>query len=408
MSCWGSNFVRFIADNLGGDGAGAIDSRVPVRVEGIDNAVLLSAGERHTCALIATGRVRCWGLRGLGMLGDGSYGPGSSAPIDVVGIDDAVDLIQCGTSDFSCALLSGGSVRCWGINTHGQLGNGQFGYSTTPVAVVGLGGNGAGLSPNEAILHGSWYDPATSGQGTGFDIIRSGEQWVLFATWYTYSLDGSEKLWFTLQGVSEPAAATQTLDLFVTDDGVFNRPPAVSARRVGSGTFRILSPTQLRLDFNFDEADPRWPADGWMTLTKLAGNPGIALNLQERQLEGSWYNPVTSGQGLNIDLITLDHGPAMVFMPWYTYSADGSQRLWLTLQGRAEPDDESVITLDILLNENGRFNQPPATPAERFGLARVRKTSLDTMQVAFEFDTDDPRWQREGTMTLQRIGEFRP
>jgi len=96
---------------------------LPVYVLGITNAVQVSAGgEDHTCALLSSGAVKCWGANGSGQLGDGSYDD-SNVSVNVVGITDAVDISAGGAH--TCAALSSGAVKCWGWNEYGQLGDGR-------------------------------------------------------------------------------------------------------------------------------------------------------------------------------------------------------------------------------------------------------------------------------------------
>ncbi|MEZ4449791.1 MAG: hypothetical protein R3B09_09935 [Nannocystaceae bacterium] len=93
-------------------------------------AVALATGDRHTCALLDDGKVKCWGYNGYGQLGLGdskSRGKhpgemGDSLPyVDLGG--DAV-AISAGL-DSSCALLADNTLKCWGDNFYGQLGLGD-------------------------------------------------------------------------------------------------------------------------------------------------------------------------------------------------------------------------------------------------------------------------------------------
>jgi hypothetical protein len=142
IKCWGTN-----ADGQLGDGKTSQPSATPVAVEGITHAIAVRTGSFDTCALISGGSVECWGGNQDGDLGDASI-EGSSSPVPVSGITGAI-AIEASAFDV-CALLSGGSVECWGNNDDGQLGDGTStgpdgpetcqdeACSTTPVSVSGI------------------------------------------------------------------------------------------------------------------------------------------------------------------------------------------------------------------------------------------------------------------------------
>ena len=101
-------------------------------------ASAIATGNFHTCAIVTGGTVECWGNNADGQLGDGTN-TDSSRPVAVVGLGSTATAITTG-DDFSCALLTGGTVECWGDNDARELGNGSSTPSPTPVAVSGLSG----------------------------------------------------------------------------------------------------------------------------------------------------------------------------------------------------------------------------------------------------------------------------
>ncbi len=131
VKCWGKNEVGQL-----GDGVEVLKS-TPTKVIGLNGDVsFVSAGGSHTCVLMVTGGVKCWGSGG--QLGISSTIPHFS-PVDVWGLSSGVKAIAAGASH-TCALMETGGVKCWGINYHGQLGNNSLEDSYIPVDVVNLGG----------------------------------------------------------------------------------------------------------------------------------------------------------------------------------------------------------------------------------------------------------------------------
>jgi len=135
IKCWGRNLYG----QLGNASDGSFRP-VSVRVQDdgyLTGATAISAGFYHTCALMQGGTVRCWGWNPFGQVGNGTTA-NAQYPVAVSGLTGAI-AISAG-SRHSCALLTGGTVKCWGENYYGQLGNGLTTNSSTPVAVSGLSG----------------------------------------------------------------------------------------------------------------------------------------------------------------------------------------------------------------------------------------------------------------------------
>ncbi|MDQ3031606.1 MAG: hypothetical protein M3Y87_04255 [Myxococcota bacterium] len=130
--CWGRN-----AEGQLGDGTTSDRAR-PTVVSGLSDGVRSIAGDsQHTCAVLESGAVRCWGYNRSGQLGDGTT-TSRSVPVAVVGLTTGVAAVTAG-GDVTCALLDAGGARCWGTNGFGQLGDGTTTDRATPTPVVGLG-----------------------------------------------------------------------------------------------------------------------------------------------------------------------------------------------------------------------------------------------------------------------------
>lgn len=135
VKCWGQ------ANSSGQLGNGTTTaSSTPVQVTGITNAIQVNASYSHSCALLNNGTVKCWGQNTTGQLGDGTT-TNSSSPVQVTGLSNAIQ-ISSGFNDysnnFSCALINDGTVKCWGANYNGSLGNGTYTQSNSPVLVSGI------------------------------------------------------------------------------------------------------------------------------------------------------------------------------------------------------------------------------------------------------------------------------
>ena len=129
--CWGKN-----SDGQLGDGT-TTSSSTPVSVSGISTAVSIALGSYHSCAILTDGSIKCWGKGSSlgGLLGNGAT-TSSSSPVSVSGITTATSIAL--GDYFSCAVLTDGSVKCWGNNGYGQLGDGSSTHSSIPVSVSGI------------------------------------------------------------------------------------------------------------------------------------------------------------------------------------------------------------------------------------------------------------------------------
>ncbi len=165
IRCWGSGAngrLGYNSTNSVGDGIGAaITSAGDVPLGGL--AIQISAGNGHTCAVLATGGVRCWGVGGSGQLGyNNALNVGDSAGTSILAAGDvplggSATQVAAGFLH-TCALLVGGAVRCWGSGSNGPLGynNGAsvgdgVGLAITAAGDVPLGGIATQISVSNTV-----------------------------------------------------------------------------------------------------------------------------------------------------------------------------------------------------------------------------------------------------------------
>ena len=145
VACWGDNAHGQLGD-------GSYTQRLtPVRVcasgsgatcggDVLENAVDVAGGWYHTCALVNVDEVKCWGEGDDGQLGDNDEEI-RNHPVDVCEdalceavLDGVVEIVV--GFEHSCARLAGGTVKCWGRNKFGEIGDGTNINRHTPVDVV--------------------------------------------------------------------------------------------------------------------------------------------------------------------------------------------------------------------------------------------------------------------------------
>lgn len=141
LYCWGSN-----SDNiLGIPGSPLDDVLEPTRVPVSGQVRAAAMGYANMCAVTDEHDILCWGSNTVGQLGNGEYvavgadpNVTPSFPARPSGLDGRVDSVAIGGATI-CARTTDGRIYCWGSGSHGELANGSFGSSLTPVEVTGIG-----------------------------------------------------------------------------------------------------------------------------------------------------------------------------------------------------------------------------------------------------------------------------
>ncbi|CAB5514306.1 hypothetical protein LMG26857_03365 [Achromobacter anxifer] len=131
VRCWGANNMGQLGDRT------AVDKITPVTAVGV-TAKQVAIGSTSTCVVNTAGGAQCWGANGEGQLGNGTKN-NSQVPVDVTGLAANVAYISLPTNaQFACAVTTAGGAKCWGNGASGQLGNSAWGNSLVPVDVTGL------------------------------------------------------------------------------------------------------------------------------------------------------------------------------------------------------------------------------------------------------------------------------
>lgn len=124
---------------LGNNTTSADISETLTIISGLTDVIDIRSASKSVCALISDGTIKCWGDNVYGQLGIGNTDD-QSTPQTVDDISTAIS-IGAGHNHF-CALLDGGTVKCWGHGNYGELGNGATDNQSTPVLADITGATG--------------------------------------------------------------------------------------------------------------------------------------------------------------------------------------------------------------------------------------------------------------------------
>jgi pseudomonalisin len=274
---------------------------------------------------------------------------------------------------------------------------------------------GSAVNLDQHGITGSWYNPATSGQGFEIEVypdLGGAGQGLLFAGWFTYDTSAAGgRRWYALSGNVNSASAAATLSILAVESGNFNAAPSVAANgTVGQATIKLSDCNTGTLAYIFTDGSGR---SGTIPLARLTpnvtcsttGDNGSAAS--DYLLSGNWYNPNTSGQGL-----IFDFSPAInnVFAAWYTFAPNGQQlggaasQNWFTLQsGQFAPGTTALNNIAIAETSGGVFNSPTATSSTQVGTANIAFQNCDAMTLTYHF-TSGQNQGLSGAINLVRAG----
>ena len=275
----------------------------------------------------------------------------------------------------------------------------------------------AGLDLDQHGLTGSWYEPATSGQGIEFevfpDMIGPGTAFVAGA-WFTYDVapaGGVERQrWYSFGGNAQRGAANVPLTIYRNVGGNFDAPPMTTASAVGSGTLAFTDCMNGTFTYTFTDGRA-----GSIPITRITPNvtcvtQGTPPTNPDFGFSGNWYDPATSGQGLVVETNPL---APVFFFTWYTYAPVGqgagvAGQRWFTGQTSYVPGSRAM-TATLYETTGGVFDTPtnPAPATVPVGTANVTLASCASIQLHYAF-TAGGNAGRSGTIALARVGPVPP
>jgi len=142
-----------------GDGGSNTNTNAPsstaINLGSGRTAVAVSAGYRHTCAILDNGEAKCWGWDSYGQLGDGGSNTDTNAPSSTainLGSGRTAVAVSAG-QEHTCAILDNGDLKCWGYDSQGQLGDGGTNTDTNAPSSTAINlGSGRTVAVSERDL----------------------------------------------------------------------------------------------------------------------------------------------------------------------------------------------------------------------------------------------------------------
>lgn len=384
VHCWGLN----------GDGQASPSTLmgpllVPQSVDALGGpAIALATGNSKSCAVMATGTLRCWGVR------DYVDRPSEDHAVFDVELPGKAAAVSLSFNGSGCAILAEGhDVRCWGddLLTMSQAGPTRRDYSPRPIPAA------AGLESRQGLW---WASPAGSESGWGLGIAQQGS--VVFATWFSYDELG-EPQWLVMSDARAKDPSTFSGPIYRTSgprfDGAAWNPADVAATPVGTGTLTFTDSGSGRFAYTIGDRT------GAKTITRQVfaspvadctlGPTGPSTNYSDLW----WASPAGSESGWGL---TLSHQGDTLFAAWFTYGASGKGTWFVMSNGGLLSDGSFSGTLYRTRGppyDASPWN-PSAVAVTAVGSARLRFTGPD--DGTFEYTVDGVTGAKP--ITRQRFG----
>ena len=282
------------------------------------------------------------------------------------------------------------------------------------VTALALPGVGAGVNLNQHGLTGSWFNPATGGQGIELEVypdFGGAGHGLLFAGWFTYDVTAAGgQRWYVLSGDVSSDGPVASLGIYAQYGGNFNAPPALGTPvALGQATLEFSDCNHGSLAYQFSDGSGR---AGTIALTRLTANVTCAAGGDDGSaassylLSGNWYDAATGGQGLIFDFNPVQN---VLFAAWYTFAPDGQQaggpasQRWYVMQAPYLAGTTSVNAIPIAIGTGGVFDDPAPTQTQIVGSASLAVQSCSAMTLTYAFNAGANQGLG-GSVNLTRVG----
>ena len=282
---------------------------------------------------------------------------------------------------------------------------------------------------DQPALDGAWYAKASSGQGFTLDYVADAK--LIFMAWFTFDVPGyndpDQLEWVTMQAIIAPGDTEADLTLARPAPGMFDGG-TVAAHAVGTARATFTDCSHGRLDYQFDSSDFDGSSAQSIPITRLspttspcqladgttapAQNANAPANGFDARQSGSWYEPATSGQGLELTVVPAGNGySGLIFGAWFTFDPppgnDIQQEHWFTLQGDLSAASNGTIKLPILQTFGSSLMGNPTHNTSKVGTATLSLQGCDRGTLTYSFDDSDVAHAfagLTGTIDLVKIG----
>jgi hypothetical protein len=267
------------------------------------------------------------------------------------------------------------------------------------------------INPNQHGITGSWYNPATSGQGLEIELfpnLGGNGQGLLFAGWFTYDVTAAGgQRWYALEGTVSSTNSIALLNIYAGYGGNFAAPPVVTPTQVGTATLAFNDCNHGVLTYTFYDG-----RSGTIPLTRLTTNVTCGANGDNGAapgnylLSGSWSQAETSGQGFVFD---VNPAQSNFFAAWYTYAPTGQQiggpasERWYTIQSGLLSGVSSISGAAIYATGGGIFDSSATPTPAPVGTADIKFNSCTSVTLKYTF-TAGVNSGLSGTLNLTRTG----